>query len=179
MPFMLYEVTAGTCSRSYRRLHTVAVAGNTGPLAHIQRTRNASGEVPFKWHATAADIVAALGRNPERHEIVIDLKPTVAKNVSLYKLLDVWGFSKADWTPLALHLECLFGDFEHEDPKLFKKEFDDRGAKGSRVGEFLYVQGGVQSGSWNWGQIGRVNGTLLWPDAFEYLATELAQALRA
>src|SRR5262245_7642546 len=33
----------------------------------------------------------------------------------------------------------------------------DRGSDRSLVGEFLYVQGGVTGGTWNWGMVGRVN----------------------
>lgn len=177
MPFMLYDVTAGPASRSYRYVRTVRIAGNSGPLASIQRTRNPAGVCPFGWHAPAGDIVAALGGQPSQ-AVVIDLKPTVARNVSLYLLRDVWGFSDRNWTPLALRLESLFIDLDHPNPLEFKAAFDDGRADRSLVGEFLYVRGGVAGGSWNWGQVGRVNGTLLWPAAFEYLGTQLGQALR-
>ena len=177
MPFFLYDVVPGSTSRTYRNPNVVRIAGNTGPLARIVRSRNVAGECPFGWHATAADIVAALGGTPSQ-AIVIDLKPTVPRNVSLYLLRDVWGFSDQNWTPLALRLECLFADLDHANPMKFKGEFDDTSAKRSLVGEFLYVQGGVAGGTWNWGKIGRVNGTLLWPAAFEYLGTQLGQALR-
>jgi hypothetical protein len=177
MPFMLYDVATGQ-SRSYRYVRTVGIAGNTGPLAYIQRTRNTAAVCPFGWHASVAEIVAALGGQVGQ-AIVIDLKPTVANNVSLYLLRDIWGFSAQNWTPLAIRLECLFADMNHSNPMEFKAAFDDATADHSLVGEFLYVQGGVHGGTWNWGKIGRVNGTLLWPDAFEYLSTQLGQALRA
>lgn len=178
MPFMLYDITAGPACRSYRYFTTVSIAGRHGPLAQIQSNRNPTGTVPCAWHATSADIVGAIPGGLAGQEIVIDLKPTVATNVSLYRLLDVWGFSAATWTPLALHLECLFADLEHPNPLQFKAAFDDSDADRSRVGEFLYLQGGVKEGTWNWGKIGRVNGTLLWPAAFDYLATELGRALK-
>lgn len=60
----------------------------------------------------------------------------------------------------------------------FKKQFDDRGADGSLVGEFLHLQGGVTGGTWNWGKVGRVNGALLWNDAFTYLVGDLRMKLR-
>jgi hypothetical protein len=177
MPFMLYDVTAGPSSRSYRCVRQVRIAGNTGPLAHIQRTRNAASTCPFGWHATSEDIVAALGGQSSQ-AVVIDLKPTVARNVSLYLLRDVWGFSDRNWTPLALRLESLFVDLDDPNPLEFKAAFDDSEADRTLIGEFLYVQGGVAGGTWNWGKAGRVNGTLLWPAAFEYLGTRLGQALR-
>src|SRR5262245_12447506 len=110
MPFMLYNVSAAPVRGSfYHYVRTVSLAGKSGPLARIQRNRNSAGKCPFTWHVTAADIVAAIGGQSDQ-EIVIDLKPTVTGNVSLYRLLDIWGFSYAEWTPLAVRLECLFAD---------------------------------------------------------------------
>jgi hypothetical protein len=44
----------------------------------------------------------------------------VLKNVSLYQLLDVWGFSYEEWTPLALQLDALFSDRYEEDTDKFR-----------------------------------------------------------
>lgn len=177
MPFMLYDVASSQGGKQYTYARTVAIAGNTGPLAAIHRARNLSRSTPFPWHAASQDIVAVIPGSSPTQEIVIDLKPNVAKNVSLYRLLDVWGFSYSDWTPLALRLEVLFGDLGHDDPSKFKQSFSDDGADRSLVGEFLYVQGGTGGGTWNWGRVGSVNGALLWRDAFDYLSGELSKTL--
>lgn len=66
MPFMLYDVTAGPSSRIYRLVRIIPIAGRNGPLAHIQRTRNPACAVPFRWDATAADILAALPNSTAR-----------------------------------------------------------------------------------------------------------------
>ena len=105
------------------------------------------------------------------------MKPRVAGNVSLYRLLDVWGFSYDSWTPLAIRLRALFGDRQEANPLAFKNSFVDPGIDHSLVGEFLYVQGGVSKGTWNWGQVGRVNGALLWRDAFDFLTTALHRSI--
>jgi hypothetical protein len=99
------------------------------------------------------------------------------ENVSLFRLLDVWGYSCPLWTPLALRLQGLFVDVEHDDPAGFKQFFSWNANKDDLVGEFLYVQGGTRGGTWNWGQVGSVNGALLWRDAFDYLSSELSKAL--
>jgi len=122
-------------------------------------------------------MVVAIGGNSGQ-EIVIDLKPGVQRNVSLYRLCDVWGYSYNDRTPLALRLECIFADYDNPNPALFKSGFTCPPEAPSVVDEFLYVHGGVAGGMWNWGQAGRVNGALLRPDAIRYLATELASAIR-
>jgi hypothetical protein len=107
---------------------------------------------------------------------VVDLKPRVAGNVSVFRLLDVWGYSEDQWTPLALRLQAIFSDRDEPNP-LFKNSFVDPGTDHTLVREFLYVQGGVSSGTWNWGMVGRVNGALLWPDAFDFLVTALRKPI--
>jgi len=177
MPFMLYDVAALQGRKQYTLVRTIPLAGKTGPLAAIQRSKNPSGATPFPWHATSTEIVAAIAGTSPTQEIVIDLKPNVVKNVSLYRLLDIWGFSYRDWTPLAVRLESLFEDLGHNEPQQFKASFSDADANRSLVGEFLYVQGGTAGGSWIWGRVGSVNGALLWRDAFDYLSGKLNEAL--
>jgi hypothetical protein len=132
--------------------------------------------LPIKWHATHDDLVALeLEPRPaeaERlHHLVIDLKPYVAGNVSLFLLEDVRGWTEDYWTPIAVRLQSLFVDREEDDPKEFKKAFDvppptDRDGP---IHEFLYLihSGGPQKG-WNWARVGATNGALLWPDTLDY-----------
>ncbi len=180
MPFYLYNVAASSSGRSFAQGAEVKLAGNTGPLAALALRSPSNSDVPNKWHATGTEIVTQiLASNPKLSpatDIVIDLKPR-QKVVSLFRLLDVWGFSSNGWTPIALHLEALFDD-ENDDPGPFKKAFHVPSRKCESVGEFLYLQGAAAKDTWNWGKIGRVNGTLLWPDAFAYLAGELRKVLR-
>ena len=177
MPFILYDVTRTQSGKQYSYIRKVQIAGKTGPLAAIYCLKNPKGVNPFPWHAPLADIVQATARAQPNQEILIDLKPNVAKNVSLYRLLDVWGFSYPHWTPLALRMEALFSDLPHDDPAKFKASFTDQNADHPLVGEFVYVQGGTAGGTWNWGQLGRANGTLLLRDAFDYLCGALTKSL--
>jgi hypothetical protein len=179
MPFILYDVKRTETAREYTYRHEVKVGGKAGPLAAMERKQNTAGAVPFRWHVTASDVVALVGDSGGDQDLIIDLKPKVANNVSLYRLVDIWGFSYSDWTPIALRLEGLFSDLSHDDPRKFKDHFTDERAGRSFVGEFLYLQGGVNGGSWSWGRVGSVNGALLWRDAFEYLTDELRSGLAA
>jgi hypothetical protein len=178
VPFMLYD-TARTRSgkKKYTKLGTVSIAGNRGPLASLHEKKNLHKKSPFKWHAPAAEIVGAL-KGDAQQEILINLKPNGVENVSLYRLLDVWGFSYDSWTPLAIRLEVLFSDRRHKNPEEFMKSFEIPSKKrGDFIGEFLYLRGGSAGGSWNWGQVGRVNGALLWRDAFDFLCESLREKL--
>jgi hypothetical protein len=147
MPFMLYCVTGEPGREQYTFDRGIRVAGRSGPLAMISRSANSEHRIPFEWHATSDEIIRLLGGSPSTQAIVIDLRPRVAGNVSLYRLLDVWGFSYASWTPLAIRLRGLFSDRQEANPLAFKNSFVDPGTDHSLVGEFLYVQGGVSKGT--------------------------------
>jgi hypothetical protein len=123
------------------------------------------------WHLRERRLLELLGTDdPSRHALVIDLKPRVDGNVSLYRLRNVWGYRGEGWAPLALQLEVLFADREEPDPDRFKQCFREPGKEGTLVHEFLYL-----GKNWNWGMVGRVNGALLWPDAFDYFVAEISR----
>ncbi len=177
MPFLLYDLDGPPGREKYTLVSTFQLSGTRGAMARLVAARNVEKQVPFSWHATAAELIAVGRGQPTTQAIVIDLKPKVANNVSLFRLLDVWGYSYGSWTPLALRLQGLMADRQEPDPVAFKKSFIDPGDDHSLVGEFLYVQGGVNSGKWTWGMVGRVNGALLWKNAFDFLTGALARGL--
>lgn len=178
MPFYLYSATTNGSVRTFLQGPNVSLAGNTGPLSALA-LKLTNGASPNKWHVTGPELVAEILRiNPNlgpATDVLIDLKPA-AKEVSLYRLLDVWGFSDNGWTPVALHLEALIVETPSHDPAAFKRSFT-AGPNCESVAEFLYLQGATAKDTWNWGRIGGVNGALLWPDTFRYLAGELGKAI--
>lgn len=177
MPFMLYHITGESGREQYKFVRGIRLAGRSGALPGFCRSLNAEKRIPFKWHATSKKLIQLLGGSPTDQAIVLDLKPQASGKVSLYRLLDVWGFSYANWTPLALRLRVLFANRKEANPFVFKNSFLDPGTEHSLVGAFLYVRGGVSEGAWNWGKAGGVNGALLWSDALEYLSTALKQSI--
>jgi hypothetical protein len=59
---------------------------------------------PYPWHV---DVVSELAGHREYPEstLLIDLKPKQNKaNISLYEVMDVWGYSSNGWSPLMLRL---------------------------------------------------------------------------
>jgi hypothetical protein len=178
MAFHLYDLSGPRGRERYTRVHPFPLAGKKGPLAQLVAMRNEQKSVPFGWHSTSDELITLHGGTPTTQAIVIDLKPNVPNNVSLYRLLDVWGYSYTNWTPLAFRLQALFVDRHEPDPTAFKRSFVDAGEDHRLAGEFLYVHGGVTGGDWNWGKVGHVNGVLLWKEAFDFLYTGLSQGMK-
>ena len=86
--------------------------------------------------------------------LIIDLKPYQKEtNLSLYELLDVWGFSDHSWTPVMLRLSGLFVD--EDDPEVIAQRQDfvleDDEIDGP-IYEFMYIAGSVH-GAWNDGTL--------------------------
>ena len=177
MPFFLYECSLDASRvTNYKCIKQIKVAGSDGPISLYVREQNRHGELPFAWHMTEQELLTKLNVSPQNHALVIDLKPSMKNNVSLCRLKHIWGFSYNEWTPMLVRLETLFMDKKENNPTGFKQQFNDRNAQKDYVHEFLYLQGGVKEGTWNWGMVGRVNGALLWPDALDYFIGELKKA---
>lgn len=167
MAFLLYDQHAkSNGSKVYTRIREVSLGGKSGPIASFALARK-NRKVPG-WHLPEDMLLAHFEASPKTHALFIDLKPNVKGNVSLYRIEDIWGYSADGWTPILLRLEHLFSDLEVENPSAFKQEFSDWSAQKCTTYEFLYLQGETEEDSWNWGRVGSVNGTLLFPDALEY-----------
>ena len=174
MPFFLYSHEPVGRHRRYCLLKQIRPLAGRGPLVRaIKKGMPSKG--PYKWHRSPADIISEMGVDPSNHEIIIDLNPR--RDVSLYLLKEVWGYTYEQWTPIAVLLQSLYVDLRHRNPSQFKRVFDDKEAEKELVGEFLYLRGGTKSGTWNWGPVGSVNAPLLWKDSFQYLAGALSKYL--
>ena len=174
MPFMLYSKSAASGgANDYLQLKPLSLAGRENGLVYPFVTKYAPSAPPFAWHATAGDLLGEAHVPQKGYAVVVDLKPAVRGNVSLFELTDVWGYSYAEWTPLALRMESLWTDIAASDPDRYKQRFSDQGSRRGRVHQFLYLQGGLKGGTWNWGPVGSVNGVLLWPEALEYFLSRI------
>ncbi len=126
---------------------------------------------PYGWHV---DVLSELDAQPEYRSgsLIIDLKPRKHEtNVSLYEVLDVWGWSQSDSTKLLLRLNGLFVD---EDPKKFNRDDfvrEDADIDGP-IYEFLHVDGSIKNGklngSWRFSRGGPANAVLLRPEPLHY-----------
>jgi hypothetical protein len=118
--------------------------------------------------------VSELAGHPEYPEstLLIDLKPKQHKaNISLYEVMDVWGYSSNGWSPLMLRLNGLFVDEKptNVNRKSFVRRDDELSGP---IYEFLYVVGSVArgklDGQWVPPPASPTNAALLWPEAINY-----------
>lgn len=177
MPFYLYRTEQISSGVVLERQQVVQLAGTSGPLySYVNRTKRAKH---FPWQIDEAGILAEISGPPSPDpRLIVDLKPSAKRNVSLYIIRRIWGYSYEEWTPIAVQLEGVFVDVEVENPEQFKQRFVlEPEMQHDIVHEFLYLQGGTAKGSWNWGMVGRVNGALLWPDAMRFFLGELSRYL--
>lgn len=129
---------------------------------------------PYLWHLPLESALAESG-SPNK-TVVIDLKPKEKEdNLSLYELIDVWGYSKDGWTPILLHLNGLFVDVDpKKDPKRYNRDnfWIEEDEREGPIYEILYVNGSVSNGDlvekWTSPPASPTNGALLWPDRLKY-----------
>jgi hypothetical protein len=126
---------------------------------------------PYAWHV---DVVNELGAHPDysASTLIIDLKPKQNKrNLSLYEVLDVWGYASWNWSPILLRLSGLFVDAAPA--RINRRSFvrKDAGVD-SPIYEFLYLVGSVKRGKlvgpWTTPPASPTNAALLWPDTLRY-----------
>jgi hypothetical protein len=168
VPFYIYQVD----KTQYQQIRTIPLAGKNGPLAKlaIQSFNEQKPISSGKWHIDEKQIISEIVTDrTKEYAIIIDLKPDDTKTVSLFRLKEIWGSSDEEWTPIMLKLETLFIGEKIKAPMDFKKLFEvDKKTRLDYAYEFLYLQGGSKSGTWNWGRTGGVNGALLWEDTWKY-----------
>lgn len=133
---------------------------------------------PFRWHINIdKDLNATYDYKDSNSCLVIDLKPKQSKdNLSLYEVLDIWGYSSSGWTPIMLLLKGLFID---EDPNNFDRDAFtiDNYNLDNPIYEFLYLDGSVENGElvgkWTAPPVSPTNAVLLFPDTLNYFFNEI------
>lgn len=135
---------------------------------------------PYQWHLDVSRALAEDGM--AGGTLVIDLKPAQRiKNLSLYEVLDVWGFSSHGWTPIMMRLRGLFVDDAPTaaDPEDF---FYDLGAADHDLFSMMYLSGtiigGKLAGKWTPPGPSPTNSVLLWPEVLTYFMREAGKFVR-
>ena len=130
---------------------------------------------PYRWHLPIRDSLngARWGSTDyTRSALIIDLKPTQrGSNLSLYEIVDVWGYSYSGWSPILLRLSGLFIDEVPTtiDRNRFVIKDSDRVEP---IYEFLYLAGSVVRGQldglWTAPPVSATNAALLFPESLSY-----------
>lgn len=172
MSHSLYELSQESNHTVYRLLRKIRLTAESGTIASF--VRDARGTEPGGWHMTERDLLNRVGTDPDSQAVVVDLKPSAKDIADLYRMRGIIGYSHADWTPICFLLEHLANE-PTPDPESFKREFKcERGFQGKRAVSFVYLRRGTQGGrAWNWGHVGRVNGPILFPEAWHHFDHEL------
>ena len=101
MPFIVYK----KIGNQLEKVKKVSLAGY-GVIYSLAKSKCSNihirGEEGIGWEITEKEIIKELGFDTESHNLVIDLKPNVKNNVSLYYLRRIFGYSYYGWTPIAL-----------------------------------------------------------------------------
>jgi len=129
---------------------------------------------PYAWKLDLKESLTKEGL--ENSVLVINLKPNNKEaNLSLYELVNVWGYSASGWTPIMIYIRGLFVD---EDSRLFndrdfirkEKEIEDP------IFSMMYLSGTVKKGKilgrWTPPGPSPTNSVLLWPDTLQYFSLE-------
>ena len=132
---------------SYQYIESCSLFGcNIGLIPKLLRNKiGLLQSEPYKWHV---EIQRGMSQDDKLagFTVIIDLKPKQNKeNISLYELMDVWGYSDSGWSPILLHLHGLLVDEDPNGIDRSKFSIEDYDREGP-IYEFMYLNGSVSDG---------------------------------
>lgn len=163
----------------YELLKTISLFGcNRGYIPRfVRQDLKADQQHPYQWYISVKD--ALYKDNNPKSAIIIDLKPK-EQEANLYELLDIWGHSYKEWTPILFHLRELTIDTDGKERPLEYFNVTNTNTD-VPVYSFMYLNGGIEDGGtigkWTSPPLSSTNGALLWPDALKYFLTCIAKKI--
>ena len=134
------------------------------------------------------DLLESDGINPAIHRLVIDLKPGVSGNVSLYDVRELWVAIHEAWTPVMLRLHPLFMDRRVAKGREWECKqrllLDPNRDAGRPIHDIVYLKGGYgrrgenESGWWGPSRLGQYSAVLLFPKVAEHFSKTILDNLR-
>jgi hypothetical protein len=171
--FATFEKQIGPDRTSYRSGKQVKLFGcNEGWIPWFVKLSAPTGQnEPYAWHVRIDEALAlpdVRAEFPNAEAILIDIKPSAKDSFVLCELLDVYGYSTDEWTPMLWRMRVL----ANAGPKDNHLEDFDAPNDGAIIYNFVYAMGsvtdGVPSGKWIAPGPSSTNGVLLWPEALKY-----------
>ena len=180
MPYSRYQKTREGNEYRYVFKENASLFGcNNGYIPYFLRKQlDSESTEPLEWKLNMEESFRK--GNMADSVVVIDLRPNT--NLSLYEVVNVFGYSAAGWTPIMLHLRGLFIDEDRQsyDEKDFirkEEEIDDP------IFTMMYLTGTVKQGeivdTWNLPPPAAANAALLWPDTLRYFYSEAQKIMAA
>lgn len=170
--YYLYNKILENNRRRLTRIREISLFGcNSGIIPSILRLgKYDEANKQHDWHIEVEKSLEGIGM--PNCTIVIDLKSKQRDtNVSLYELVDVWGYSYEDWSPILLLLYGLEVDARPNDVNPVDFIVDPKGYD-VPIYEFLYLNGGIAggklAGKWIPPPSSPTNAALLWPETLGY-----------
>jgi len=180
--YALYERIRNKDKWAYKFKSTTSLFGcRNGQIPRLLRESVSCGQSePFKWHLDVPNSFARIGFS--NSTLIIDLKPLQGDtNLSLYELLDVWGYSSYGWTPVMMRLRGLFVD---ADPTEIDRQYFsyDMEEADDPIFSVMYLAGtivdGELKGRWTAPGPSSTNGVLMWPEVMMYFTEEAQRIMR-
>ncbi len=165
--FYLYVLEKKSSGYEFRQSRATSLAGSKSGLIarYLQEVAPKTANEPFKWHIDVGEALRTLKYEGGPNSFVIDANPN-GKQVQLFLLRDIWGYSACDWTPIMLRMRLLTEDI------IDKARFTLIRIPEEDVFTFLYLRGSVKNGKlegrWLPPGPSPTNSVFLWPDALEY-----------
>lgn len=175
--YALYKKLKDTNGYKYEFQKKVSLFGcNCGYIPDFLRKQLGGEETePHKWKLDLKTAFEKEGK--ENNVLVINLKPN-SKNLSLYELVRVWGYSSSGWTPIMIYIRGLFID---GDPHPFNDRYFVRKEEEIEdpIFSMMYLNGTISqgkiSGKWTPPGPSPTNSVLLWPDVLDYFSSMAKQ----
>src|ERR1700730_1953670 len=145
--YATFEKTIGRNRTSYDSGKQVQLFGcNEGWIPWFVKLGMPSGQSePYAWHVRIEDAVALPdvgAERPKASAILIDIKPGSKDSFLIFELLDVYGYSADEWTPMLWRMRVL----ANAGPKDNHLEDFDASNDGAIIYNFVYAMGGVIDG---------------------------------
>lgn len=168
--FYLYQANETPGGRVFKRIEQVSLAGSKRGIIvkFLRLTFPDSGDELRGWHL---NVTAAIGTlQLPGNTLVIDVKPSSQK-AHLQEILNIWGWSEEEWTPILLELRALKEDRPGSEVR--KDEFVvEQYEQKPLVYTFLHLDGSrlgpETKQKWTFPRPSSTNSALLWPHVLDY-----------
>jgi len=174
--FYLYKKSKSGDTTNFVRLQKVSLAGCKSGLivAYIRKVLDRFADEPLKWSFSNKQMFDKLFL--DGNALIIDAKPHSEKEILLFEIVNISGFSHHGWTPILLELREVLVD---EDPQKYNRmNFSLQGHNPKNpVFNMLYLKGTVKNGQikgdWNFPGPSPTNSVFLWPETLAFFASQM------